>query len=315
MFMAGKATTAPFLQVRVVAPRVLMMSAAAVFAAAVSSAPSSADTIDPFSTSAPPTQMGPLLHTSKNWAGYTAETDFNSPVSDTVTAVSGSWIVPSVTTPVNSAARTLDCVAWVGIDGFSNNTVEQVGTESGIANGVAYYDAWFEMYPGSMWTSFDLSPGDSVTASVQYGLPSNPNQFQLALTDNTSGRSFTIDQTNSSALRSSAEWIVEAPKFAGAIEPLPAFGSVTFTNASATIGSTTGAIDDPSWQVTEINMSNPATGDTMAPAALVTVGSGASASSSFGVYQTPEPSTLVMLATAAVGLGLRIFAVRQPLRN
>jgi len=52
--------------------------------------------------------------------------------------------------------------------------------------------------------------------------------------------------------------------------------------------------------------------DTMNPTVLTTVGSGASATSSFTVIQeTPEPSTLVLLASAAAILSLRAFAARQ----
>ena len=37
---------------------------------------------------------------------------------------------------------------WVGIDGYSSNTVEQIGTEQDVsANGKTSYYAWYEMYP------------------------------------------------------------------------------------------------------------------------------------------------------------------------
>ena len=111
-------------------------------------------------------------------------------------------------------------------------------------------------------------------------------------------------------MRSSAEWIAEAPT-AGGFVPLPLFGSVPFADGWATIDSTTGAIDDPSWQVTQVNMYNPTWGDSMSPSVIADVGSGASAQSSFTVYQTPEPSTIVGLASAAAALALRAFAVRR----
>jgi hypothetical protein len=61
--------------------------------------------------------------TSLNWAGYAIETNLNKPQSGAVTDVKGSWVVPTV-----------DCLAtpnayssfWIGIDGYSSNTVEQI---------------------------------------------------------------------------------------------------------------------------------------------------------------------------------------------
>ena len=302
--------------------------ATGIFSVLLSAAPLIAGTIGPLSTSAPPVQMGPLVKTVKNWAGYVAETDFSNP-QGVVTAVSGSWIVPTVTPSVwpaaNASGQESDCVAWVGIDGwFGSNTVEQVGTESYIDANGAHYDVWYEMFPDGMNTiyKFSVSAGDSVTASVQYGLPDHPpGTFFLSIEDNTNGQKFSVDAKplgRLTASRTSAEWIVEAPT-AGTIVPLPTFGSVTFTDAQATIGSTTGAIDDPAWNVTQVNMLYP-TPDVINPpnwlnsattSDLTTVGSGSSASSSFTVVQTPEPSTLITLASAAAVLVLRRWARRK----
>ncbi len=197
--------------------------------------PLRADTLDPFA--ATPAQAGPLLFTAKNWAGYVAEVNFGSPVSNTVTSVSGAWTVPGVTPSIwpaaNVSGQQASCVTWVGIDGFSNNTVEQIGIESNIENGLASYYAWYEMYPNGLTLipSMSVSPGDSITASVQYSPPGYANEFQLSISDSTNGQTYTTYQTNSSALRSSAEWIIEAPTITGSFAPLPTFGSVTFTGA------------------------------------------------------------------------------------
>jgi hypothetical protein len=181
---------------------------------------------------------------------------------------------------------------------LDNSTVEQVGTESYVYNGLVTYDAWYQMYPNSSMITFSVSPGDSITANVTH----LSGRFQLSLTDDTSGNYFTIDQFNYTALRTSAEWIVEAPSAFGGIVPLPTFGSVTFTNAQATFGSTTGAIDDPSWQVEQINMSNPAWGDAMNPSALSDSGFGDLATSSFTIFQAPDPASLSLLALGGLAL-------------
>jgi hypothetical protein len=58
--------------------------------------------------------------------------------------------------------------------------------------------------------------------------------------------------------RTDAEWIVEAPQPNNVLSPLANFGQVTFSNAWATAGSTTGAINlFPNWS---LNMANPAGG-------------------------------------------------------
>src|SRR5262249_49550017 len=116
-----------------------------------------------------------------SWSGYAAEANLSQPQADSVSFVTGSWIVPTVTGP---SSGTTDSAVWVGIDGFSygnhtNNTVEQIGTDQEVINGTAVYFAWWEMYsingpdkPGrgvqAPINSMTILPGDSITASVQY---------------------------------------------------------------------------------------------------------------------------------------------------
>ena len=77
--------------------------------------------------------------------------------------------------------------------------------------------------------------------------------FVLTISDaEVAGDRFTTTMTAQGAKRSSAEWIVEAPSSNYGILPLANFGTVTFTNAYATIGGTTGAIDN--WQAYAINI-------------------------------------------------------------
>ncbi len=180
--------------------RAMGLAPVVLVAVVLSSTPSGADTIDPALTPASRAEMDPLLYNSANWAGYAAETDFSSPVSDSVNAVSGSWTVPKVTRSPNAGGAPWSCCAtWVGIDGFDNNTVEQVGTESYILDGTTpVYLAWYEMYPAGMITltgrAYKVSPGDSITASVQYDQPNCPDQYLLSIADATSGWSFSISK-------------------------------------------------------------------------------------------------------------------------
>jgi hypothetical protein len=191
--------------------------------------------------------------TSSNWSGYAAETNLDSPTNDSVTAVTGTWKVPTV-----SGSGTAYSSVWVGIDGYSSSSVEQIGTEQDVVNGQAEYSVWYEMYPSGSVTisTMTIKPGDSITASVQYvSSGTYAGKFELTITDTSeTSDSFTTYQSGGSAERSSAEWIVEAPSSGRGILPLANFGSVQFTGATATINGVTGAIDNAAWQSTAINM-------------------------------------------------------------
>ncbi len=196
---------------------------------------------------------------STNWSGYGAATNLSSPAAGSVTSVSGSWVVPTVTAPRRGNYYSS---AWVGIDGLSDSTVEQLGTEQDVSNGTARYDAWWEMYssgdgqPEQVISGFTIKPGDSITASVNY---TGSGNFVLSITDSTRNETFTTTQNTNktqspTASQSSAEWIVEAPSVGGGQSSLANFGTITFSNASATIDSVNGPINDSNWQNEAIDM-------------------------------------------------------------
>lgn len=189
---------------------------------------------------------------STNWAGYAVQTDLASPSNGVVTEVKGSWIVPAVSCPADGTDRY--SAAWVGIDGYSSGTVEQLGTESDCLNGgsTPYYAAWWEMYPkGSRGIQHVVQAGDRLTAEVRY---SGSNSFTLTTSDATQGWAFATTQ-RAKVARSSAEWIQEAP-WSGGVLPLSDFGTISFTNASATLRGHTGTISDAAWQADRIDMVN-----------------------------------------------------------
>ncbi len=205
-------------------------------------------------TSPSPTSPASNPAVSSNWSGYAAETNLNNPKSGSVSAVSGTWTVPTVT-----GSGTAYSAVWVGIDGYNSSSVEQLGTEEDTVNGQAQYSAWYEMYPADSVTipSMAIHPGDVMTASVVYDTATKQypsGYFVLSMTDTTTKQSFSIDEANSGYQRSSAEWVVEAPSSNSGVLPLADFSPVTFTNASATINGVTGAIDNSNWQSTAINM-------------------------------------------------------------
>jgi hypothetical protein len=205
--------------------------------------------------STPTPTPGPGTTTSSNWSGYAVETNMNNPQSGAVTAVSGSWNVPAVT-----GSGTAYCAVWVGIDGYSSSSVEQIGTESDLVDGKGEYSVWYEMYPqGSVGIStMSVSAGDSITASVQYvASGAYKGEFQLTITDTSrKNDTFTTYQGYSQAQRSSAEWIVEAPSSYSGVLQLANFGSVAFSSATATINGVTGPIDGSGWQAMAIDIAN-----------------------------------------------------------
>jgi hypothetical protein len=144
-------------------------------------------------------------------------------------SVSASWTQPAV-----DCAKTPNGYAafWVGLDGYSTDTVEQTGTEADCSNGTAVYGAWYEMYPRDSFSIVEpVSPGDSFTASVTYlgkvfyGLT---KEFELTLSDTTKGWSKKETRWLRTAQLGSAEAIAEAPSSIFEILPLSDFVTVGF---------------------------------------------------------------------------------------
>jgi hypothetical protein len=185
--------------------------------------------------------------TSLNWSGYqVVDGSLGSPATEVVTAVAGSWTVPTV-----MGAGDRYSALWVGIDGYADGTVEQIGTEQDVVVGPHHHFsqenyAWFEMYPADSYeiVGFPTHVGDVISAGVTYN---GWNSFILGITNETRGVYYVVPRFNtmsSMAERSSAEWIVEAPSTTSEVLPLAYFGRVTFDRCSTTIQHKTGPISD-----------------------------------------------------------------------
>ena len=197
--------------------------------------------------------------TSSNWGGYAVETSLTAPQKNAVTAVQGSWVIPTVSP--SASAQTYSAF-WVGIDGYDDNTVEQLGTEQDWTSGGPEYSVWFEMYPHNSYniTGFPIAPGDVFSASVKY---TGGGNFVLSITNVTRRVAYTVPAKNTkmnNAQLESAEWIAEAP-WQGGVLPLADFGTSAFLDCSATVNGVTGAIDNSRWQFDNITMT--ATGGTV----------------------------------------------------
>jgi hypothetical protein len=179
----------------------------------------------------------PVVSIAGNWAGYVAASNLFFP-QPTVTAVSGSWTVPTVKDTGSNAYSSV----WIGIGGQFDTSLIQTGTEQDYVNGAPAYTAWYEMLPNNEVpiNSIRISPGDKMQASISLADP-NTNTWSISIEDQTSGESFQQNfQYNSGKL--SAEWIVERPQINNALANLANFESVTFSNCQATISGKTGGI-------------------------------------------------------------------------
>ena len=166
---------------------------------------------------------GSASTTSENWSGY-AVTGTNGSYS----SVSSAW----TQSPLDCAAVSKNAYSayWVGLDGYSNSTVEQIGTEANCAGNNASYSAWYEMYPSNPYevsVGLTVNPGDQMSASVVYApattqttvtrgrsrtVTLTPARYTLTLNDVTTKDSFsTILTPRQTYARSSAEVITERP--------------------------------------------------------------------------------------------------------
>jgi len=159
---------------------------------------------------------------STNWSGYAVNGS-----SGQFSSVSSSWKEPTATCSGHGAKY---AAFWVGLDGYSSNSVEQTGTDSDCSGSRPAYYGWYEMYPAyPVNFSNPVSPGDNITASVTF---SGTNTYTLVLKDTTKGWTQTITKNQSGLARSSAEVITEAPSSSSGVLPLADFGTVSYSSSS-----------------------------------------------------------------------------------
>jgi hypothetical protein len=160
--------------------------------------------------------------TSTNWSGFAV-----SGGDGAYHSVSASWIEPTVKCTTGNRYSAF----WVGLDGFSSQSVEQAGTAADCAGKTAKYSGWYEMFPAApVYFRTKVRPGDHLSASVTF---SGTDTYRLVLKDSTRGWSHTITRSEAGLDRSSAEVITEAPSTASGVLRLADFGTVNFTAAKA----------------------------------------------------------------------------------
>lgn len=169
--------------------------------------------------------------TSTNWGGYAVQ------AASKFTYASGTWTEPTATC---TSSTTEYASFWVGLDGYSSDSVEQLGTDSDCDGRTPSYYAWWEMYPANSvelsTSKYPVQPGNSLTATVSV----SGSTFTLTLKNNSAGWTFTTTQSGSGLAQSSAEWIAESPEICNgsrcSLAKLADFGTVGFTSATAATG-------------------------------------------------------------------------------
>lgn len=242
------------------------------------------------------------VSTSQNWSGYVS-------TSGSFTSVTGTWKVPQPTATANGQLSA--DATWVGIGGVTDENLVQAGTQAILnQNGTGIqYEAWYETLPSNENViPLTVSPGDSITTTLTQ---TSSGQWQIALTDNTTGKSYQTLVAYQSSL-SSAEWIEEAPLSNFGQMSLDNFGSVSFTNAYATQnGNHLSASGTGAQEITMVNGLNQALST---PSALG--GDGASFTVARSSATTTDSSQIIGTSTPhgwhRTGTGVQGFTTGTP---
>jgi hypothetical protein len=226
--------------------RILSVAALSVVAALTPSAAMAATSAGSTAAAAvsSPARTVHIFHnsvTSSNWGGYAVQE-----TSTKFTDVVGSWTEPAVTCTSSTDEYSS---FWVGIDGYANDSVEQLGSDSDCDGvGKPSYYAWYEMYPAASVniskSKYPVKEGDTLTAEVSV----SGTTYTLSIRSS-EGWDFSINKTSSTDKDASAEWIAESPFVCSNssctkshLAKLPDFGTVTFSGSEA---ATVGGSDEP----------------------------------------------------------------------
>ncbi|WP_051343865.1 G1 family glutamic endopeptidase [Alicyclobacillus herbarius] len=192
--------------------------------------------------------------TSQNWSGYAISGDSGS-----FTSIVGNWSVPEVKASgagepgsggggwwqrlLRWLCLWLGCetgwapdtysATWIGIDGFTDTQLIQVGTAQNVIAGQAQYYAWWEILPSPETVippaAYPVQPGDQMTATITR---QEDGRWRISLWNQSQGWVFVRSNLSYDGPLMSAEWIEEAPEVDGQLATLADFGSVTFTGCS-----------------------------------------------------------------------------------
>jgi hypothetical protein len=224
---------------------------------------------------------GITQYTSGNWAGYVA---LPSGSTTSFTKIGAAFEVPSADCTAGGVG-TGDAFAyhWIGLDGFSDGTVEQDGVGVLCEGGTAYYISWWETYPGGINVTENVNPGDEIQAYVTF----NGSDYVMTVKDQTTD-TYVEDVTEpcesgSTCDNSSAETITEgypsSPWLGTADYGSEFYNAIEVTNQAGTAG----AISRSTWTDGEITAEQGST-ITSEPGRLYSVGTGSTSANAFQVF-------------------------------
>lgn len=193
------------------------------------------------------------LYTSGNWAGYVATTGNTTTSFNTITS---NFTVPSVNCSPSGSGYSF-AYHWVGLDGWTDGTVEQTGVADFCEAGTPTYASWWETYPGGINVTYgNVSGGDQMAATVNW----TGSTYAMIETDVTTG-SVVINvnvpcQSGSLCNRSSAEVITEGYPSGGwlgtADYARSLYDAVRVTNQAGH----SGAVNNSAWHDGEVQAVN-----------------------------------------------------------
>jgi len=169
--------------------------------------------------------------TSTNWSGYALVTSRSI-----ITCVEAEWVQPTVRC---HGTKQTSVSIWVGLGGFGQGRLVQIGTAIDCINGDSIDYSWHESLPKErreIDTPVSIKAGDRVWAQARWVGGSN---YQLSLANLTDPDGFTIKSVNGGLRRTEAEWIAEAPSACTAtrcrVLAMPNWGKVTFDHIGTTV--------------------------------------------------------------------------------
>ena len=153
--------------------------------------------------------------TTENWSGYAVTA--GAPY----TSASATWQVPNASYDGGNTPYGYEYVFnWVGIGGYGDATLIQLGTESVVStSGARSFYVWYELYPDvALPISRAVKPGDIITASLECTAACSPSSVQtwlLTISDETAGwtwmQTFQYQSSMASACRSPIETSLASP--------------------------------------------------------------------------------------------------------
>ncbi|MCJ1385964.1 hypothetical protein MMC17_009089 [Xylographa soralifera] len=184
---------------------------------------------------------------SANWAGAILD----APAGQAYNYVYGVFTVPNASPPPGSGDGSWGSAAWVGLGGVHSEPLIQAAIASTVnsTNGITMqsFGAFYEWIPaGAASVDMEISAGDEIALTVISN--SDGSAGTITIDNQSSGQIFstaiTMPVPDSNIKGDSAEWIVEDYMVGTGFEPLADFGTVTFTDCGAMVGSESFGIQD-----------------------------------------------------------------------